>query len=266
MLADKESQAIVIMGGSGSGKSVVAKETLRFLVHVGSGSSGVPIEDAFDVLEAFGNAGVGQSLNSSRHCKVVSVKYRSCGALHSVAICPLLLEQSRLTRRQRQADDGNFRILYSLLDMVHENHAQAQTGRRWGLKIQDARIQNYQYLAPAAVLGGSDHRQLSGLNQQQQHPLRSVLPAMAACGVGAQDQDCVFQTLAAVLHAGNIEFRSDAGSTNERGGEVAVVGGADGADSSQPLSQAAALLGVDQLKLKAALTSRNIGKHSTYLV
>ena len=76
-----QSQAIVINGESGAGKTETTKLLLEFLTEVSGGVSSVAerLHDSSPVLEAFGNAKTLRNDNSSRFGKLIRVHFGSGG-------------------------------------------------------------------------------------------------------------------------------------------------------------------------------------------
>jgi myosin heavy subunit len=130
---DSRSQALVISGESGSGKTETAKTVISFLAShkerrkakIGSDS---PVSDveaiassivhdrvifATPILEAFGNASTIRNKNSSRFGKYHRLLYDKSGRLCGADIKPFLLESSRVT--SISSHERNFHIFYQLL-------------------------------------------------------------------------------------------------------------------------------------------------------
>jgi myosin-5 len=99
------SQAIIISGDSGAGKTETTKVILRYLAFVSGAKSRIEqqILDANPLIEAFGNARTVRNNNSSRFGKYMAVRFGSvCGddkgrvRIRGGHIQHFLLEQSRI--------------------------------------------------------------------------------------------------------------------------------------------------------------------------
>jgi len=130
----RRSQAIVISGESGAGKTVSATRIIEYLVESGGTGRSAKRESferrelaketllarlaaSIPALEALGNARTCLNDNSSRFGKLVKLSYDGRGALRDVAgasIDEFLLEKARAARRFAGAGDRNFHVLCQL--------------------------------------------------------------------------------------------------------------------------------------------------------
>ena len=108
LVSSAESQAIIVSGPSGAGKTETCKHVLRHLAFVskdkaatGSKSSqelGRLLVQTNPLLEAFGNAETTLNKNSSRFGKFVQVIVSRQGAILGASIQTYLLETTRVVQ------------------------------------------------------------------------------------------------------------------------------------------------------------------------
>ena len=150
-LCVKKSQAMLISGESGAGKTEATKHILRFLAAASSdmqqraagGRTGrrrrVPrraprrlgqlerqIIAANPLMEAFGNAKTIHNNNSSRFGKLISIQLSKVGQIMGANIIQYLLEKSRVVAQAK--DERNYHIFYQLLGGVTRTR---HCRRRW---------------------------------------------------------------------------------------------------------------------------------------
>lgn len=104
LVHEKQNQAIVISGESGSGKTESANFLLKQLVYLGKASNRNLEERILQVnpiMEAFGNARTGINSNSSRFGKYLELTMTRSGKVTGARISVYLLEQSRVVKQAR---------------------------------------------------------------------------------------------------------------------------------------------------------------------
>ena len=124
------SQAIIISGESGSGKTEATKKCLQFLSSVaGSATDEIShrILAANPLLEAFGNAKTARNDNSSRFGKLMKTQFTESGSLAGACIVSYLLEKSRIARQS--PGERNFHIFFQMCIALPEP-ARSQLGMR----------------------------------------------------------------------------------------------------------------------------------------
>ncbi|CAD6213979.1 unnamed protein product [Miscanthus lutarioriparius] len=100
LINDQGSQAILVSGESGAGKTETTKMLMRYLAFMGgrSGTEGRTVEqqvlESNPVLEAFGNAKTVKNNNSSRFGKFVEIQFDKYGKISGAAVRTYLLERS----------------------------------------------------------------------------------------------------------------------------------------------------------------------------
>ncbi|PAA94749.1 hypothetical protein BOX15_Mlig017227g1 [Macrostomum lignano] len=242
-----QNQSIIVSGESGSGKTVNARYTLRYLATVasaatasvgdvggGGGSGGAgddfhysQIEDRIlasnPILEAFGNAKTTRNDNSSRFGKYIQIAFAASQISHA-SIRTYLLEKSRVVTQA--SNERNYHIFYQLCSTEDAS---------LGLSSPD----NFQYLSGGqcwTVDNVSDADELS-----------VTRTAFRTLGLTEDDEWSLFTILAAILHLGNVSIHP--GESSESSAIVA---------SDPGLSAACDLLKIDQEQLRTWLVHRRI--------
>ncbi|KAL4419268.1 hypothetical protein ABPG77_004826 [Micractinium sp. CCAP 211/92] len=272
MMMDEQRQAILISGESGAGKTESAKMVMQYLAHrampahlpqhltgggglprtssngqatAASATNGVesaPIEEQVlesnPLLEAFGNAKTSRNDNSSRFGKFVEIDFDASGRVSGASIATYLLERSRVV--SIKAPERSYHIFYQLCAGASDEQRQ-ELGLAGGA-------------ASFRYLNRSDVYTLTDVDDAEE--FRHTLEAMRIVGLQQRHVDAVLRTVAGVLHLGNVDF-----AMNSRD-EAQVAG----ADSVAALEAAARLLGVSDVGLEAALTTRAIDARGERIV
>jgi len=249
MAPARKSQAILISGESGAGKTESTKIVMRYLTTLGTAHS----EDAKEekagelstmervlqsnpILEAFGNARTLRNDNSSRFGKFIELGFSRAGSLLGAKVQTYLLEKVRLGFHA--SGERNYHIFYQLLRGATDEQKQKYNfhdGDTHGIELSNYYHYTGQGGAPAL-------REFS-----DEDGLKYTLTAMRSIGWDETKLDKVLSLIAGLLHLGQVNFDC---VENEGGQEVAVVA------DEQALKSAAALLGVSADTLKTALTER----------
>ncbi|KAL4420012.1 hypothetical protein ABPG75_007110 [Micractinium tetrahymenae] len=272
MMMDEQRQAILISGESGAGKTESAKMVMQYLAHrampahlpqhvagghslartssngqaaaasVTNGLETAPIEEQVlesnPLLEAFGNAKTSRNDNSSRFGKFVEIDFDASGRVSGASIATYLLERSRVV--SIKAPERSYHIFYQLCAGASEEQRQ-ELGLAGGAP-------SFRYL------NCSDVYTLTDVDDAEE--FRHTLEAMRIVGLQQRHVDVVLRTVAGVLHLGNVDF------TINSSDEAAVAG----PDSLAALETAARLLGVSDVGLEAALTTRAIDARGERIV
>ena len=246
--AERTTQAILISGESGAGKTETTKTCLRYLSEVAGADSDISggdidarILSANPVLEAFGNAKTLRNDNSSRFGKWLEVHF-----LHDkLSICgcstvSYLLEKTRVVGCG--PGERSYHIFYQLL-ASSDIELKSET-----LRIPDADSvswKDYRTLTPfgESWAGGKslDKRQLA----QDAREFDITTDALGHLGFGAKTQDEIFRVLAGILSLGNVVFKGDSQG-------YAIVDNAN-KGVKKSLDHAALCFGVDVSQLERAL-------------
>ncbi|CAI9117967.1 OLC1v1019461C1 [Oldenlandia corymbosa var. corymbosa] len=235
MIKEGISQAILVSGESGAGKTESTKMLMRYLAFMGgrAGVEGRTVEqqvlESNPVLEAFGNAKTVRNNNSSRFGKFVEIQFDNRGRISGAAIRTYLLERSRVC--QLSDPERNYHCFYMLCAAPPEDVEK--------YKLGNPRTFHY--------LNQSNCFDLDAFDDSKEY--LATRRAMDVVGISADEQDAVFRVVAAVLHLGNIEFAK-----------------ADETDSSEPkddqsryhLKTAADLLMCDEKALEDSMCKRVI--------
>ncbi|KAL3310366.1 Unconventional myosin-VI [Cichlidogyrus casuarinus] len=111
----KESQAIIVSGESGAGKTEATKHLLRYLTEsygAHAGNLEQRIVESNPLLEAFGNAKTLRNNNSSRFGKFIEIQFGSRYQVTGGQVVHYLLEKSRVV--SQSSGERNYHIFYRL--------------------------------------------------------------------------------------------------------------------------------------------------------
>lgn len=186
------SQAILVSGESGAGKTESTKMLMQYLAFMGgkveSGGRSVQqqVLESNPVLEAFGNAKTVRNNNSSRFGKFVELQFDQNGKISGAAIRTYLLERSRVC--QISDPERNYHCFYMLCAAPPED--------RERYKLGDAASFHY--------LNQSNCIKLDGMDDSSEYI--ATRRAMEIVGISSDEQDAIFRVVAAILHLGNVDF------------------------------------------------------------
>jgi myosin heavy chain 9/10/11/14 len=224
-------QSILVTGESGAGKTENTKKVIQYLAAVAtsdtprakSGSRqhsnlSEQILRANPILEAFGNAQTVRNNNSSRFGKFIRIEFTRSGQIAGAFIDWYLLEKSRVVHIN--SHERNYHVFYQLL-------RGADRGMRKDFLLNHMELDDFEY-----TKHGNDT--ISGVSDLDEW--NSLLEAFHIMNFSDKDQRAVLQTIAAVLHLGNISVVKE----SVRGDQAALA--ADGEDA---LKNACYLLGVN---------------------
>jgi len=230
MIIDNMSQAVIISGESGAGKTESAKLILNYISAV-SGSSGDTnrvkeiIHSTNPLLESFGNAKTVRNNNSSRFGKYLEVLFTDKGDPCGGLITNFLLEKSRVAYQAK--GERNYHIFYQLVQ-----GASPQWKENFGLS---GGLGAFTYLSQSGV------NTIEDVNDAED--FQEVLQSMTTIEISQTDQAYIFQLLSAILHIGNIRFKGDAPAK---------------VSTPEELQWAAHLLELDTFILEKSITHRTI--------
>ncbi|XP_010522441.1 PREDICTED: myosin-7 [Tarenaya hassleriana] len=192
MINEGVSQAILVSGESGAGKTESTKMLMRYLAYMGGrdASEGRSVEqqvlESNPVLEAFGNAKTVRNNNSSRFGKFVELQFDNMGRISGAAIRTYLLERSRVC--QVSDPERNYHCFYMLCAAPEQETEQFKLGKP----------STFHYL------NQSNCYALDGVDDSKEYV--ATRKAMDVVGISSEEQDAIFRIVAAILHLGNIEF------------------------------------------------------------
>jgi len=231
MRDNRQMQAVIISGESGAGKTESAKLILHYVSSV-SGSSQVATQmkkiilECNPLLESFGNAKTVRNNNSSRFGKYLELYFNDKAEPVGGQTSNFLLEKTRVTFQGR--GERNFHIFYQLFT------ADSQTLQHFYL----TQPEDFNYTSQSGTMYVDGMDDARTFNEVQQ--------AMSTINMDENEKWQIFQTLAAILHIGNIQFEGSNTPPN-------LVEG-----SEYYVQVAAYLLGVDTEALYKSITHKKI--------
>ncbi|XP_056169845.1 myosin-6-like isoform X8 [Syzygium oleosum] len=235
MINEGISQAILVSGESGAGKTESTKMLMRYLAYMGgrAAAEGRTVEqqvlESNPVLEAFGNAKTVRNNNSSRFGKFVEIQFDQRGRISGAAIRTYLLERSRVC--QVSDPERNYHCFYMLCAAPQEDVERYKLGNP----------RRFHYL------NQSNCFELDGVNDSEEYI--ATRKAMEVVGISPYEQDAIFRVVAAILHLGNVEFAK---------GEEADSSKPKDDESRFHLKMAAELFMCDEKSLEDSLCKRVI--------
>uniref|UniRef100_A0A5K3EY26 Myosin motor domain-containing protein n=1 Tax=Mesocestoides corti TaxID=53468 RepID=A0A5K3EY26_MESCO len=260
MKMQKESQAIIVSGESGAGKTETTKHVLRYLTEGYGADAGViekRIIDSNPLLEAFGNAKTMRNNNSSRFGKFIELAFDKNAAVCGGSLEHYILEKGRLVRQS--AEERNFHFFYQLLA-----GASTEQREKFGLTTPDdflylSRGCTRYFLQPKNRDALSkdrlskdqiEHGPLHDITMDDLEDFKTSVKVMKDMGLDEATQDLIFSILAGILHLGNVVFQE---MKSSHGGCTVT------SQSQHSLAMAAKLLGIDAAKMSKALTTKVTG-------
>ncbi|KAL0583084.1 hypothetical protein ABG067_006938 [Albugo candida] len=245
-------QSIIISGESGAGKTENTKIIMQYLAKATGyhringmadthstkenellhtqllGGLEERVLDSNPLLESFGNAKTIRNDNSSRFGKFIEIQFDHHGKIVGAEIVNFLLEKTRIV--SQSLGERNYHIFYQLL-------AGADDTLREELQLYTPH--EYEYLRHSQCF------EIAGCDDKEQFEVTKH--CMRTIGMDETKQKMIFELLAAVLHLGNVQFRSDNEATDL----------AD-ANATKTLHLVAQLLGVGVQNLQHVLLSRQL--------
>lgn len=249
LIHEGRSQAVLISGESGAGKTETAKIVMQYLAHESGTASqlGARIQSrvllAQTILESFGNAVTLRNQNSSRFGKYNRMFFDEGGKLMGASIKTYLLESSRVVVHGDH--ERTYHVFYEMLAGLEEDVLQDL-----GL-VRCGRYRLTHGLVPVEGLEARD----------AEHFVR-LRAALAAIGVNQEEISTSLRVLAGLVHLGDVPLDGGgAGAGNERddnnSGED-EEGPAAAEVSSDSSVAAAQLLGMDVDELLDAVRYKKI--------
>ena len=182
-------------GEAGSGKFETRKILVRQLCHLSRSTkkksrvhSGA--QKTENILEAFGGAQLALGRPSTRICKYSEYQFDKDGKMIGVKVITHLLERSRIVALN--TDERNFNVLYYLL-------ASASSEEIVDWHLGD--LSSFSYL--------NKSKTFKTVTSEDGTKAAELKDNMKSLGIGRRQQSQIFQTLAALLHLGNMEFVDD---------------------------------------------------------
>ncbi|KAJ3109019.1 hypothetical protein HK100_003361 [Physocladia obscura] len=196
MVRAVEDQVILTCGESGSGKTEVLRQTLQQILHLSQQTDPhqkihSDILSAELILECFGNAQTAGNKNSTRYSRYTELRFNDDGTIVGSKIVEYLFESSRVSACPQQ--DCNFHIFQMMLDVTNSNKEERT---KWRLHSTDSK--SYAFLGTKATLNPDTASALPRVAALKQN-LKSL-------SISKRNINDIFNTLAGILHLGNIEF------------------------------------------------------------
>lgn len=205
LLREWRDQALIISGESGAGKTETAKITMRYLADVSrtDAARGGQIQDkiinANPILESFGNAQTTRNRNSSRFGKYNEMYFNRVGSLVGAGIKTFLLESSRVVHQQEK--EQNYHVFYQMIS---------------GLSADDLEDMYLETTTKYKLLYPENSRLPSeSESARRREDFASLQQALDVVGFVPDFQKEVFEVVAALVHFGEIEFKSTASGEDE---------------------------------------------------
>ena len=234
LVDEGENQSILVTGESGAGKTENTKKVIQYLASVatsdtpraksGSRRGSRPhsnlseqILRANPILEAFGNAQTVRNNNSSRFGKFIRIEFTRSGQIAGAFIDWYLLEKSRVVHIN--SHERNYHVFYQLL-------RGADRGMRRDFLLGDMDIEDFEY-----TKHGNDT--ISGVSDMSEWNV--LLEAFHIMNFSDKEQKGVLQTIAGVLHLGNITVMKE----SIRADQAALA-----PDADEAVEKACRLLGI----------------------
>ncbi|CAH0482711.1 unnamed protein product [Peronospora belbahrii] len=194
-------QSILVSGESGAGKTETVKIMMNHLASIsGGGNHGTKVIDQVlqsnPLLESFGNAKTKRNDNSSRFGKFAQLQFDSMGLLVGCLCDTYLLEKSRVVGQTE--GERNYHIFYQIF-CLPEN-------RKKELKLSGD-VTSYKY-----VTEGAD-AELTGIDDVQ--CLKETQDALDTIGISTEEQNAIFEIVAAILNLGEVEFAPNANDSEK---------------------------------------------------
>ncbi|KAG7311722.1 hypothetical protein JYU34_002775 [Plutella xylostella] len=232
-------QCVVISGESGAGKTESTKLLLQYLAAASGKHSWIEqqIQETNPILEAFGNAKTVRNDNSSRFGKYINIFFSRKGIIEGANIEQYLLEKSRIVSQNN--GERNYHIFYSLVTGLAADEKK---------KLELGHPSDYFYLNCGKMLtcdGRNDGVEFS-----------DVRSAFKVLNFPDSEVWGIFSLLAAILHIGNLRFKS-INLNNMDTSEVADM---------VNTNRIATLLGVNKAMLCEALTRKTLMAHGDKVV
>ncbi|KAK5727106.1 class II myosin [Elasticomyces elasticus] len=192
-------QSILVTGESGAGKTENTKKVIQYLAAVATSDtprakpSGRQLSNlseqilrANPILEAFGNAQTVRNNNSSRFGKFIRIQFARSGQIAGAFIDWYLLEKSRVVHLS--GNERNYHVFYQLL-------RGADKAMRRDFMLHDMEVEDFEYTRH----GNETINGVSDLDEWN-----SLLESFHVMNFSDKEQKAILQTIAALLHLGNI--------------------------------------------------------------
>ena len=249
-------QAILVSGESGAGKTESVKLLLKHLAFMSASDDEATVRRIVSVnpiMEAFGNAKTIRNDNSSRFGKYIELTFTgNTLRLAGSKMKTYLLEKSRVV--SQSIGERSFHCFYGLLQGASPYMKQRlQLGGAGGAReAREGKVTDWIYLSG----GGEGAASIDSVDDGQNHG--DVLSGLEVMGFSADDQHCLFEALAAILHLGEIRFQATVDEQTQEECTRVELQQVQGQGQSAGLLAAAALLGCDPETMGKVCTRRTM--------
>ncbi|KAK3767679.1 hypothetical protein RRG08_022713 [Elysia crispata] len=235
MMHNRRNQCIVISGESGAGKTESANLLVQQLTQLGKAPNRT-LEDRIlqmnPLMEAFGNAKTVINDNSSRFGKYLEMFFTAAsGTVVGAKITEYLLEKSRVINQA--LGEQNFHIFY----YIHDGLVASDREAEYHLKPNTL----YKYIGQ--YTGAPTNVACMSVNRVR---FKAIEHCFESIGFKREEVTSVYAILAAILHAGNIEFVQ---KESEYGGDACRI------HDLSLISTVSELLGLDYSDILESLTT-----------
>ncbi|XP_055798788.1 unconventional myosin-XVIIIa-like isoform X1 [Salvelinus fontinalis] len=188
LLTTRQDQSIVLLGKSGSGKTINCQHLVQYLVTI-AGSTGKTFsaekwQAVYTILEAFGNSSTSMNGNASRFSHIVSLDFDQAGQVASASIQTMLLEKLRVTRRPE--GESTFNVFYYMM-----------AGADSSLKTE----LHFNHFAENSAFGIMPQPK-SEEKQRASQQFTKLQAAMKVLGISGEEQRAFWLVLGAIYHLG----------------------------------------------------------------
>ncbi|XP_078338717.1 unconventional myosin-XVIIIa-like isoform X1 [Crassostrea virginica] len=187
MLNSRRDQSVILMGRSGSGKSVNAKHILSYLTLAAGSINNILTGDKLNaistLMDAFGNSRSILNTNASRFGQLTTLDFDHSGQIVSASIQVMLFEKTRVVRRPE--GEPSFHVFYQMLaglDSSLRNELQLNT-------LGDPNL----FMTP---LQRNEDRQRAATAWSK------IFHAMETVGMSEEEKRAICYVLAAIYHLG----------------------------------------------------------------
>lgn len=209
----KKSQSIVISGETSAGKTETSKHLLNFIGESVSTQLAEHMLNANILLEAFGNSCTAENSNSSRFIKLIQVQHEASIKITGTKIHAYLLETNRVCA----GSHGTFHVFQYLLEgspkdlrdkldlnsnFVSHNY---QKSSKNYITHKFVYFILFVFSPFCQYLFEQKKHSATYTNFQAFGEVDRIFDYMA---VGENEKNIIYEFLAAILHLGNIQFRS----------------------------------------------------------
>ncbi|XP_046717678.1 unconventional myosin-XVIIIa isoform X2 [Silurus meridionalis] len=188
LLTTRQDQSIVLLGKSGSGKTINCQHLVQYLVTIAGSNSKVYSAEkwqaVYTILEAFGNCSTSMNGNASRFSHIASLDFDQAGQVASASIQTMLLEKSRVTRRPEA--ESTFNVFYYMM-----------AGADSSLKTE----LHFNHFAENSAFGILPHFKPEE-KQKATQQFSKLQAAMKVLNISAEEQRTFWLVLGAIYHLG----------------------------------------------------------------